>query len=213
MPARPRLIAIDGPAAAGKGTLARRLAAHFGLPYLDTGLLYRAVGARVLAAGGDPRDPVAAAAAARAITPDDLALPELRTERAGQAASAVATIPAVRAALRDFQRAFAARPEGAVLDGRDIGTVICPEAPVKLYVTASAEVRARRRLAEIQARGVAADYPAILADVRARDEQDAGRAVAPMRPAADALLLDTSALDPDQAFAEALDLIAARLEG
>jgi len=213
MAARPRLIAIDGPAAAGKGTLARRLAAHFGLAYLDTGLLYRAVGARVLAAGGDPRDPVAAAAAARAITPDDLARPELRTERAGQAASAVATIPAVRAALSDFQRDFAARPEGAVLDGRDIGTVICPEAPVKLYVTASAEVRARRRLAEMQARGVAADYPAILAEVRARDEQDAGRAVAPMRPAEDALLLDTSALDPDQAFAAALALIAARLGG
>ncbi|MCC7426449.1 MAG: (d)CMP kinase [Alphaproteobacteria bacterium] len=213
MPARPRLIAIDGPAAAGKGTLARRLAAHFGLAYLDTGLLYRAVGARVLAAGGDPRDPVAAAAAARAITPDDLALPELRTERAGQAASAVATIPAVRAALSDFQRDFAARPEGAVLDGRDIGTVICPDAPVKLYVTASAEVRAKRRLEEMQARGVAADHAAILAEVRARDEQDAGRAVAPMRPAEDALLLDTSALDPDQAFAAALALIAARLGG
>jgi cytidylate kinase len=190
-------VAIDGPAAAGKGTVARELAHRFGLAHLDTGLLYRAVGAK----GGDP------ATAARSLEAADLARDDLRSAEAGQAASRVAAIPEVRAALVDFQRAFARRAGGAVLDGRDIGTVICPEAEVKLFVTASPEVRAHRRWLEL-----GGDAAAVLADVRARDARDAGREVAPMAVAADAVVLDTSAMSIAEAVEAASALVAARLE-
>ncbi len=204
------IIAIDGPAAAGKGTLARRLAAHLGLPYLDTGLLYRAVGRRVLDAGADPRDAAVALREAQALTPADLDRAGLRGPVADMAASAVAAMPPVRAALLEFQRRFG-RTRGAVMDGRDIGTVIFPDAQAKLFVTASAEVRAARRHAELAARGVAADMAQVLAEIRDRDAQDANRPVAPLRPADDALLLDTSDLDAEAAFAAALVLLADRL--
>jgi cytidylate kinase len=201
------IIAVDGPASAGKGTLARRLAAHFGLPYLDTGLLYRAVGRRVLDAGADPADPIAAEAAARALQPADLERADLRGPEADSAASAVAAVAGVRAALLDFQRAFG-RARGAVLDGRDIGTVVFPDAGAKLYVTASPEARGLRRYKELLGRGVAADLATVTAEVRARDAADAARAAAPMKPAADAKILDTTDLDPDQAFMAALALMA-----
>ncbi len=204
------VIAIDGPAAAGKGTLARRLAAHLGLPYLDTGLLYRAVARRVIDAGGDPADADAATAQARALRPEDTARTDLRGPPVDGGASRVAAHPAVRAALLDFQRDFARRA-GAVLDGRDIGTVIFPDAAAKLFVTAGAEERGRRRWAELQARGVPADLAAITAEIRARDTADAARAAAPMEAAADAMVLDTTALDADAAFAAALALVNAKL--
>lgn len=203
---RPPIIAVDGPAAAGKGTLARRLAATLGLPYLDTGLLYRAVGRRVLDAGADPRDPAAAASAAQTLTAADTTRADLRGPDADRAASAVAAIPAVRAALLDFQRRFGAE-NGAVLDGRDIGTVVFPQADAKLFVTASPEVRARRRFLELQGRGQAAEYETVLAEIRARDEQDMNRAVAPLKPAEDAKLLDTSELDAEAAFQAAMRLL------
>jgi cytidylate kinase len=206
----PRVIAIDGPAAAGKGTLARRLAAHLGLPYLDTGLLYRAVGRRVLDRGADPRDAAIAEAEARALTPQDLDRPDLRGPQADYAASAVAAIPAVRAALLAFQRDFG-RARGAVLDGRDIGTVVFPDAAVKLFVTASPEERARRRFLELRGRGIAADPDQVLAEIRDRDAQDANRPVAPLKPAADAIAIDTTALDADAAFAAAVAEIERRL--
>jgi cytidylate kinase len=206
----PRVVAVDGPAAAGKGTLARRLAAELGLPYLDTGLLYRAVGRRVLDAGGDPRDVALAERAARALTPPDLERPDLRGPAADMAASAVATIPAVRAALLDWQRDFG-RTHGAVMDGRDIGTVIFPDAPAKLFVTASQAARARRRHAELAARGVDRPLAEVEAEMQARDAQDAARATAPMTPAADAVLLDTTALGIEEAFATALGIVRARL--
>ncbi|MEJ6393638.1 (d)CMP kinase [Gymnodinialimonas sp. 2305UL16-5] len=197
-------VAIDGPAAAGKGTIGRAVAAEFSFAHLDTGLLYRAVGARVLA--GEP-----AQQAAEDLQPQDLADPEaLRTPDVAQAASKVAVIPEVRAALLDFQRAFATRVGGAVLDGRDIGTVICPHAEVKLFVTASAEVRAKRRLDELADRGIEAEYATVLADVRARDARDADRATAPMRAAEDALVLDTSALSVDDAVAAAIAAVRAK---
>ncbi len=206
------IIAIDGPAAAGKGTLARRLAAHFGLAYLDTGLLYRATGKRVLDAGADPEDAAAAEAAARALTPGDLDAPGLRADDVAQAASKVSAIPGVRAALLEFQRAFAAAPPegrgGAVLDGRDIGTVVCPDASTKLFVTASAEVRAERRLKELQGRGDGAIYSRVLQDMKERDARDQSRAVSPLEPASDAHQLDTSDMDADQVFALALRIIA-----
>jgi cytidylate kinase len=189
-------VAIDGPAAAGKGTISRAVAARFGFAHLDTGLLYRAVG--VL--GGDP------VAAARGLTPEDLARGDLRTLEAGQAASKVAVIPEVRAALLEFQRRFARRDGGAVLDGRDIGTVICPEAEVKLYVTASAEVRAHRRWLE-----VGGDEARVLAEVVERDARDIGRADAPLAAAKDAFLIDTSDLGIDQAVAAACDRVAERV--
>ena len=203
------VIAIDGPAASGKGTLARRLAARFGLAHLDTGSLYRAVGRDVLALGGDPADPAAAEAAARALDPESLGDARLRDEDVGRAASQVAVHPGVRAALFDFQRRFAARRPGAVLDGRDIGTIICPEAPVTLFVPATVEARAERRFKELTARGEAADLAALRADLQARDERDAARASAPMKPAADAVRLDTTALDADQVFARAVELVEA----
>jgi len=189
-------VAIDGPAAAGKGTISRAVAERFGFRHLDTGLLYRAVGAL----GGDP------VAAARQLTPADLAREGLRSLEAGQAASRVAAIPEVRAALVDFQRRFARAEGGAVLDGRDIGTVICPEAEVKLYVTASPEVRAHRRWLEL-----GGDEDEVLAEVRERDARDMGRADAPLRPAADAVLIDTSAMGIDEAIAAACAVVAERL--
>jgi cytidylate kinase len=209
---KPLIIAVDGPAAAGKGTLARRLAAHFDLPYLDTGLLYRAVGRRVLDAGGDPADPVASEAAARALLPSDLARADLRGPPADSASSRCAGVPGVRAALLDFQRRFGLAC-GAVLDGRDIGTVVFPDATAKLYVTASVAARGRRRWLELRERGVDADLATVTAEVRARDAADAARAAAPMKPAVDALLMDTTELDPDAAFAAALALIAGRVAG
>lgn len=191
------VIAVDGPAAAGKGTIARALAREFGLRHLDTGLLYRAVGRRVLA-GEDP------VAAARALTEADLAGDDLRSAAVAEAASRVAAIPAVRQALVETQRAFAATPPGAVIDGRDIGTVICPDADVKLFVTASPETRARRRWLELQQRGERLDYDTVLADVLARDERDRTRATSPLKPAPDAHLLDTTNLSIDAAVAEAV---------
>lgn len=199
----PFVIAVDGPAAAGKGTLARRLAQHLGLPYLDTGLLYRAVGRRALDAGADPADPVAAEAAARTLTPADLERADLRGPVADSAASKVAAIGGVRAALLDFQRRFGAA-HGAVLDGRDIGTVVFPEARLKLFVTASPEVRALRRHAELAARGAAPSLDEVARDMADRDARDANRGVAPLRPAEDAKVLDTSGLDADAVFEIAL---------
>ena len=190
-------IAIDGPAAAGKGTISKAVAAHFGFAHLDTGLLYRAVGALTLEGQG-------ARAAAEALSPEDLARDDLRSPEVAQAASRAAAIPEVRAALLDFQRAFARRAGGAVLDGRDIGTVICPEAEVKLYVTASAQVRAERRFLELTGKGMTLTRAEVLADVIARDERDMGRADAPLKPAADAMMLDTSDLGIEEAVAEAI---------
>jgi cytidylate kinase len=204
------IIAVDGPAASGKGTLARRLAAHFGLNYLDTGLIYRAVGLSVLRAGDDPGDAKAAEAAAQKLDPDTLSDPALRGEAAGAAASKVGAIPGVRAALLDFQRAFAQRPPGAVLDGRDIGTVVCPQADAKLFVTASPEVRAERRLKELLDNGVSVIRERVLRDMRERDARDSARSVAPLVPAVDAVVLDTSAMDADAAFAAAVDIISQR---
>lgn len=205
------VIAIDGPAAAGKGTLARRLAAALDLPYLDTGLLYRAVGRRVLDGGGDPADGAAAAAAAAALTPAELTRLDLRGPEADRAASLVAAQPLVRARLLDFQRSFAAE-RGAVLDGRDIGTVVFPAAAVKLFVTASLAARAERRWRERRAGGTAPTLSEIEAEMAARDALDAARAVSPLRPAPDAVLLDTTTLDPDAAFAQALAAVRARLD-
>jgi len=200
-------IAIDGPAAAGKGTLAKRVAAHYGLPYLDTGLLYRAVGKLADDRGVDLDDAQATGAIATELDTSHLDDGSLRGREAGELASRVAVHGAVRAALTDFQRSFAARAEGAVLDGRDIGTVICPQARVKIFVTASAEVRARRRTDELAAKGRDVDYERILAEVRERDARDAGRAIAPLRPAPDAHLLDTSELGIEAAFQAACAVI------
>ncbi|TPG56982.1 (d)CMP kinase [Roseomonas nepalensis] len=206
----PVVVAVDGPAAAGKGTLARRLARELGLPYLDTGLLYRAVARRVLLAGGLPTDPGAAEAAARGLDLADLDRPDLRGAEVDQGASQVAAQPAVRAALLDFQRDFAAR-KGGVMDGRDIGTVVCPDARVKLFVTASPEARARRRWLERAGRGEVVVLEEVAAEMALRDARDAARDVAPMRPAEDALLLDTTEMDAEAAFREAWTLVQARL--
>lgn len=207
------IVAVDGPVAAGKGTLARRLAEHLGFAYLDTGGLYRAAALRLLRAGGDAEDESAAAAAAAVVTADDLADPRLRDEAVGEAASKVAALAAVRAALLDYQRRFAAAPPGgetgAVLDGRDIGTVVCPDAEVKLFVTADIDTRAARRHAELLSRGNAASLEEVRADLARRDARDRERAAAPLAPAADAHLLDTTNLSIEAAFLAALDIVAA----
>jgi CMP/dCMP kinase len=201
------IIAVDGPAASGKGTLARRLASHFGYHYLDTGSLYRAVALAVLKNGAEPSDAKAAESAAESLILPDRDDPALRSELVSAAASVVAAFPQVRAHVLEYQRKFAATPPGAVLDGRDIGTVVCPDAKVKLFVTANAEVRARRRLLERQAQGEQVDHDELLADIRARDARDMNRAIAPLKPAPDACLLDTSDLDIETAFQAALRLI------
>jgi len=209
------IIALDGPSAAGKGTLARRLAAHYGLAHLDTGSLYRAVGGRVLREGGDPGDAAHAVAAAAALTEEDRLAGDLRSEAVGQAASKVAAIPQVRAKLLEFQRDFARNPPGgaagAILDGRDIGTVICPEADVKLFLTASLEARAERRFRELQAAGAAPIKRAVLEEMTLRDRRDSERQTAPLMPAHDAFVLDTSALDADQVFAAAVEHVSERM--
>lgn len=219
------VIAIDGPAASGKGTLARRIAAELNYAWLDTGLIYRAAGMIAADTGADPGEPVAAAEAARTLAhriaergPTAMDDPRLRSDDAADAASKLSVVPAARAALLELQRAFARNPSshgrpaaGAVLDGRDIGTVICPDADVKLYVIAAVEERARRRVKELQGRGQTAIYDAVLEDLKQRDARDSQRAVAPLKPAADAFLLDTSALDADQALAAALSIINGKL--
>ncbi len=205
------IIAVDGPAASGKGTLARRLARHFGLAHLDTGLLYRAVGLAVLRAGERPDNEAAAVAAAHHLDLDSFSAEDLRSNLAGEVASVVAAMPAVRQAVLAVQRRFAARAGGAVLDGRDIGTVVCPDADVKLFVTASPEVRAQRRHAELQAAGIEIDYDEVLAALKARDSRDTERAVAPLRPAGDAHLLDTSDLDIETAFRAAVAIVERHL--
>ena len=201
------IIAIDGPAASGKGTLAKKLAAHYGLRHLDTGLLYRAVALAVLTTGHKPSDRDRAIAAAKTIDPATFDEAALKRYDVGEAASVVSAIPEVRAALFDLQQEFAAAPPGAVLDGRDIGTVICPNADVKIFVTASPEVRAQRRTSELKGRGEKADEKAVLADIIARDARDRSRSAAPLVQAADAHLLDTSALGIEAAFQAALSLV------
>lgn len=204
------IVAIDGPAGAGKGTLAKRLARHLGFDHLDTGKLYRAVGRDLLSTGRDPADAAAAAEAARRIDPGTLDDPELRSERVGAAASVVAAIPGVRAALLDFQRDFAKRKPGAVLDGRDIATVICPEAEVKLFVTASPEVRAERRWREMREMGEDKPLDQVLAELKIRDERDSRRGTAPLVIVPEATVIDTSGMDPDQVFARALKAVESR---
>ncbi len=208
------IIAIDGPAAAGKGTLARRVAAEFGFAYLDTGSLYRATAKKVLDQAIDPDDDQACTVVALNLTPADLDVDGLRTEEVGQAASKVSAIPGVRSALLRFQRDVAANPPdgkaGAVLDGRDIGTVVCPDADVKFFVTASTEVRAERRFKELREAGEDAIYARVLEEMRERDERDTNRAVAPLKPAEDATVIDTSGLDADQVFEKAREIVAAK---
>jgi cytidylate kinase len=201
------IIAIDGPAASGKGTLGKRLAAKYGFRHLDTGLLYRAVAKALLDAGHSPAQRARAVAAADAIDPATFDETALKSHAVGEAASLVSAIPEVRSALLAFQRNFAKQAPGAVLDGRDIGTVICPHAEVKIFVTATPEVRARRRVLEFQSRGETVEETAVLADILKRDERDISRAVAPLKPAADAHLLDTTALNAEAAFAAAVELI------
>ena len=204
------IIAVDGPAASGKGTIARALARHFDLPHMDTGLLYRAVALNLWRWGGDPGNEFEALRACHelGVDPDD---PELRSETVSQIASAISVYPSVRAALLERQQEFAGQPGGAVLDGRDIGTVIAPQADVKLFVTASPEVRAKRRLQELEARGMTAGYQDVLIDIKARDERDSSREVAPLRQASDALLLDTSDLGLEEAVAAAIKLVEEKL--
>jgi cytidylate kinase len=210
------VIAVDGPVAAGKGTLARRLADRYGYAYLDTGALYRAVGSKVLRAGGDPADTGFSAKMAESLEDSDLAAKDLRSEAVGLAASKVATVPGVRAALLDYQRRFAHQPPGgkagAVLDGRDIGTVVCPDAAVKLFVTARDEVRASRRHKELMDKGESVTFERVLEDLRRRDDQDRARSTAPLKPAEDAHLLDTSDLAIEAAVAAAAEIVAATLK-
>jgi len=208
-PIRGFVVAVDGPAASGKGTIAQGLGRAFGLPVLDTGLLYRCVGVLVKKAGQDLDDADAAAAAAVILTADQLDDPALRTREAGELASRVGVHPRVRAALLDFQRTFARQDEGAVLDGRDIGTVIVPEAPAKLYVTARPEVRAERRWKQLRAQGEAVELADIVADIARRDARDGGRDAAPMRPAPDAVLLDTSEMTIEAAADAARRIVEA----
>jgi cytidylate kinase len=207
------IIAIDGPAASGKGTLGKKLAAHYGLRHLDTGLLYRAVAKAVLDAGKQPDDVPAAVAAAKALDPARFEETALKAQAVGEAASIVSANPEVRAELLAFQREFAAKPPGAVLDGRDIGTVICPDADVKIFVTATPEVRAHRRALEFAAAGRPIPEPDVLADIRKRDERDMGRSAAPLRQAPDAHLLDTTSLDISTAIRAAIDLVEATRAG
>lgn len=210
-PAPPLVIAVDGPAASGKGTLSKKLAVHFGFAHLDTGKLYRATGYAVMLTGGNPEDPATAVAAAKSLDPRTLSDPALSSDDAADAASKVAAISEVRAALVAFQQRFIANPPegkpGAVLDGRDIGTVICPNAPAKLFVTADVETRADRRHKELLNRGEASIYPRVLAELKERDARDMNRASAPLKPAADATVLDTTDLDVDEAFAEAVRIV------
>jgi CMP/dCMP kinase len=203
------IIAIDGPAASGKGTLGKRLAGHYGLPHLDTGLIYRAVAKALLDAGHSPEDRMRARAAAEALDPSRFDEAALKAQAVGAAASLVSAIPEVRSVVLAFQRDFGRAPPGAVLDGRDIGTVIFPDADVKIFVTASQEVRARRRAAELEQAGGRIDEAEVLADIRRRDERDSTRAVAPLRAAPDAYLLDTTHLDIDAAFRAAIDIVEA----
>ncbi|MCR9266055.1 MAG: (d)CMP kinase [Alphaproteobacteria bacterium] len=204
------IIAVDGPLASGKGTIARALAARFGLPHLDTGTLYRATGLAVMDTRTDPADVEACAKLARNLNINRIDADRIRTAEAGAMASKVASIPQVREALFELQRSFANQPGGAILDGRDIGTVICPDAEVKLYVTADAETRARRRWEELRARGEMLSYDDMLAQTLERDRRDAGRADAPMRAAEDATLLDTSSLSIDAAVAQAIRIVEKR---
>lgn len=204
------IIAIDGPAASGKGTLARRIATAFGLAHLDTGALYRAAGLLALRRGGDPACEADAIAAANALDMKDFSPEDLRSEAAGNAASKVAAFPGVRAALLAYQRAFAARPGGAVLDGRDIGTVVCPGADAKIFVTASLAVRVARRIKELRDRGESVNEQRVWDDMAARDARDSDRSVAPLKPADDAFVLDTSSLDADQALAAAKAFIVSK---
>ncbi len=206
------IIAVDGPAASGKGTLAKRLADRFALSHLDTGGLYRAVASRMLRQGGDPADETAGAKAAQNLEQKDLEAPDLRAEEVGQAASVVSAHAGVREALLAYQRQFAATPPGAVLDGRDIGTVVCPEADGKIYLEAPVEVRARRRVKELRLRGVESIESRVLQEMQDRDARDSGRAVAPLRAAADALKIDTSDLSPEEVFDRALSYLTARLD-
>lgn len=206
----PVVITVDGPVAAGKGTLARRLAEHFGLRHLDSGVLYRATAARVLREGGDPTVAAVVETAARALTDADVSGPEIRDEAVGQAASIVAAMQVVRQALLAYQRAFAARPPGAVVEGRDIGTVVCADAPYKLFLTASVAARAERRYRELRARGAEVTLERVEKELIERDERDRGRAVAPLKPAKDAFPLDTTDLDAEAVFRAALDYIDAR---
>jgi cytidylate kinase len=201
------IIAIDGPAASGKGTLGKRLAAHYGLRHLDTGLLYRAVARALLDAGDRLDDPARAAAAARSLRPDELDEAVLKGHAAGEAASVVSAIPEVRAALLQLQQDFAAAAPGAVLDGRDIGTVVCPQANVKIFVTAAAPVRARRRALELRGQGQSADESEILADINRRDARDSSRPLAPLKPAPDAHILDTSDLDIEAVLSSAIAIV------
>ena len=207
------IIALDGPAASGKGTLGKRLAAHYGLRHLDTGLLYRAVAKAVMDAGQQPADENAALAAALTLDPAQFDEAALKAQGIGEAASVVSAIPQVRAALLAFQRDFAAAPPGAVLDGRDIGTVICPDADVKIFVTAAPEVRARRRAAEFAGSGRPVDEAAVLADIKARDDRDTNRAAAPLKQAPDAHLLDTSEMDISTVIRAAIDIVEATRAG
>lgn len=204
------VIAIDGPAASGKGTLARRLAEHYKLPHLDTGLLYRATACALIDEGLPLEDAAAAEEAARGLSLSEFDAERLRSREIGEASSVVASIPAVRAALIEMQQNFAARPEGAVLDGRDIGTVICPNARIKIFVTASPETRAQRRALELAGRGEPADFDLILEDVRKRDARDSARQTAPLKQAPDAILIDTTELDKDAVFARALKIVDQR---
>ena len=201
------IIAVDGPAAAGKGTLARGLARHYNYHFLDTGSLYRMVGLAVLMQGGDPRDEAAALAAAKSLKPDLVRDEDLRGEKMGEAASIVAANLKVREALLGFQRDFAKRAPGTVLDGRDIGTVVCPDAQAKIFVTASPEVRARRRHAELAERGAAPAFAIVLAEIKARDERDRTRAHAPLVPASDAYVLETSAMTREEALNAAIRFV------
>ena len=203
------IIAIDGPAASGKGTLAKRLAAHYGFRHLDTGVIYRALAHALLNAGVNLQDEAAAVRAAQAIDPGTFDDPALKSQKVGTAASVVSAIPRVREVLVEFQRRFAAAPPGAVLDGRDIGTVICPDAEVKIYVVADPKIRARRRTLEARGRGEEADEAVILADILARDERDQNRPVAPLKPAKDAYLLDNSNLDIEGGVRAAIDIVEA----